>query len=190
MRLKMSKNSLFAILLRSHWWISLAVALVIVLLSRAIAPDYAGYVLSFAIPFVVIALIAAWQQRHVPSEARVRATAERVSAMNWGEFSALLEEAYRRQGGEVARQDGGADLCVTRAGRTSAVAARRWKAASHGVAALRELEAARTQCEAREAVYVALNPLGDKAALYAREHGIVVLDAAGLARLLRRGWLG
>ena len=30
-RLKMSKNSLFAILLRSHWWISLLVALFIVL---------------------------------------------------------------------------------------------------------------------------------------------------------------
>ena len=189
-RLKMSQNSLFAILLRSHWWISLVVALFIVLLARLVVPEaYASYALSFAVPFVVIAAIAAWKQRHVPGEAQVRALVERVSPMAWAEFSALLEDAYRRQGGTVTRGEGGADLLVERSRRLSVVAARRWKAASHGLPALRELVAERERRGAHEALYVALNPLSDKGLLYAREHGVVVVDAAALASLFQRGWL-
>ena len=189
-RLKMSQNSLFAILLRSHWWISLVVALFIVLLARLVVPEaYASYALSFAVPFVVIAAIAAWKQRHVPGEAQVRALVERVSPMGWAEFSALLEDAYRRQGGTVTRVEGGADLLVERSRRLSVVAARRWKAASHGLPALRELVAERERRGAHEALYVALNPLSDKGLLYAREHGVVVVDAAALASLCQRGWL-
>ncbi|MEZ7910797.1 MAG: restriction endonuclease [Propionivibrio sp.] len=186
----MSQNSLFAILLRSHWWISLVVALFIVLLARLVVPEaYASYALSFAVPFVVIAAIAAWKQRHVPGEAQVRALVERVSPMGWAEFSALLEDAYRRQGGTVTRVEGGADLLVERSRRLSVVAARRWKAASHGLPALRELVAERERRGAHEALYVALNPLSDKGLLYAREHGVVVVDAAALASLFQRGWL-
>ena len=189
-RLKMSQNSLFAILLRSHWWISLVVALFIVLLARLVVPEaYASYALSFAVPFVVIAAIAAWKQRHVPGEAQVRALVERVSPMGWAEFSALLEDAYRRQGGTVTRVEGGADLLVERSRRLSVVAARRWKAASHGLPALRELVAERERRGAHEALYVALNPLSDKGLFYAREHGVVVVDAAALASLFQRGWL-
>lgn len=189
-RLKMSQNSLFAILLRSHWWISLVVALFIVLLARLVVPEaYASYALSFAVPFVVIAAIAAWKQRHVPGEAQVRALVERVSPMGWAEFSALLEDAYRRQGGTVTRVEGGADLLVERSRRLSVVAARRWKAASHGLPALRELVTERERRGAHEALYVALNPLSDKGLLYAREHGVVVVDAAALASLFQRGWL-
>ena len=189
-RLKMSQNSLFAILLRSHWWISLVVALFIVLLARLVVPEaYASYALSFAVPFVVIAAIAAWKQRHVPGEAQVRALVERVSPMGWAEFSALLEDAYRRQGGTVTRVEGGADLLVERSRRLSVVAARRWKAASHGLPALRELVAERERRGAHDALYVALNPLSDKGLHYAREHGVVVVDAAALASLFQRGWL-
>ena len=189
-RLKMSKNSLFAILLRSHWWISLLVALFIVLLARLVVPEaYASYALSFAVPFVVIAAIAAWKQRHVPGEAQVRALVERVSSLSWTEFSSVLEDAYRRQGGVVTRLEGGADLQVERSRRVSVVSARRWKAASHGLPALRELVAERERRGAHEAVYVALNPLSEKGLLYAREHGVVVADAAALAGLFQRGWL-
>ena len=190
-RFKMSQNSLFAILLRSHWWISLLVAVAIVLFARIVVPEaYANYVFSFAIPFLVISVMAAWKQRHVPSAQRVQETVERVSAMNWTDFQALLEDAYRRQGGEVMRETGGADLRVTLAGRRSVVAARRWKAATHGLPALRELVEARERCEAREAIYVALSPLSDKGVLFARENAITVVDAAALAQLLQRGWLG
>ena len=189
MRFKMSQNSLFAILLRSHWWVSLAVALAIVLFARIVVPKaYASYVFSFAIPFLVISIMAAWKRRHVPSEKRVGEVREQVSALPWPEFMGMLEDAYRRQGAVVVRQDGGADFQVTLGGSQNVVAARRWKAATHGLPALRELVEVRDRSEAQEAVYIALNPLSDNGLLYAREHGITVLDAAGLAQLLQRGW--
>ena len=185
-RLKMSQNSLFAILLRSHWWISLVVALFIVLLARLVVPEaYASYALSFAVPFVVIAAIAAWKQRHVPGEAQVRALVERVSPMGWAEFSALLEDAYRRQGGTVTRVEGGADLLVERSRRLSVVAARRWKAASHGVEPLRELETLREFQGAHEALYVALGNVSDNARRFAKSHKIGLMEAMQLTTLLR-----
>ena len=44
LKLKMAENSLFAILLRSPWWISLAIVAVISLLSVALLPKaYVGF---------------------------------------------------------------------------------------------------------------------------------------------------
>ena len=76
----MSENSLFAYLLRSPWWISMAVALALVLLARFVLPEeYVFYALSFALPFVIIAAMAAWKQRDVPSAARVEATLDALA---------------------------------------------------------------------------------------------------------------
>ena len=61
--------------------------------------------------------------------------------------------------------------------------------AAHGLPALRELVAERERRGAHDALYVSLNPLSDKGLLYAREHGVVVVDAAALASLFQRGWL-
>ena len=59
----MAENSLFAILLRSPWWVSLGVALALALLMRLLLPkDYAVAGMLGALPFVVIAAIAAWKQ--------------------------------------------------------------------------------------------------------------------------------
>ena len=133
----------------------------------------------------VIAAIAAWKQRHVPGEAQVRALVERVSPMGWAEFSALLEDAYRRQGGTVTRVEGGADLLVERSRRLSVVAARRWKAASHGVEPLRELETLRESQGAHEALYVALGNVSDNARRFAKSHKIGLVEAMQLTTLLR-----
>ena len=54
---------------------------------------------------------------------------------------------------------------------------------------LRELVAERERRGAHDALYVSLNPLSDKGLHYAREHGVVVVDAAALASLFQRGWL-
>ena len=190
MRFKMSKNSLFAILLRSNWWVSLVVALVIVLIARTIVPEvYSSYVVSFAFPFVIISMMAAWKQRNVPSSARVEETVTRLSAMNWREFSVLLEEAYQRDGYTVSRLDGAADFRLEKNKRVILVSAKRWKGASHGVPTLSELVALREKTAANEVRYVALNPVSEKGVLFAREHGVALVQGAELARLLQRGWL-
>ena len=64
MKLKMSEKSLFAILLRSPWWVSLAIVAVFVLASSALLPSpYVAFGMMGAFPFLVIAIMAAWRQR-------------------------------------------------------------------------------------------------------------------------------
>ena len=67
MKFRMSEKSLFAILLRSSWWVSIAVAAGIALVARMALPEqymYAGMLT--AIPFLGIGIVTAWRQLRSP----------------------------------------------------------------------------------------------------------------------------
>jgi restriction system protein len=185
-KFEMAENSLFAILLRSSWWISLLVAAAIVLLSRLLLPlKYFVFGAVGAAPFLVIAGIVLWRQLQRPSSSRVARTVEAVSAMSWKDFSARMEEAFRRDGYEVARIDaGGADFEMRKAGRKTLVNCKRWKVGRTGVEPLRELLVARDVREADEIVYVATGQVTEQAARYATEKRIRLMQGEDLARLL------
>lgn len=186
LKLKVSENSLFSILLRSSWWISLAVALGVLLLARLLAPEaYFVPAASLALPFIVIGSIAAWKQLRLPGAARVTATAEAVNAMSWREFSALMEQAFQREGYTVTRLDGAADFKLVKMGKTTLVCCKRWKAASHGLEPLRELDRRREAEEAHDALYVALDGVTDNARGFAGKHRIRLVEGQELAGLLR-----
>lgn len=103
MKFKMAEKSLFATLLRSPWWVSLAIAAVLGLLAMSLLPgDYRVVGATSGFPFLVIAVIAAARQWRLPSAARVLQTQQAVTAMAWPEFAALLEAAFRRDGYQVA----------------------------------------------------------------------------------------
>ena len=165
MKLKMADNSLFAVLLRSRWWISMAVGAAIAVLALALLPkDYRVVGALSAAPFVVISVMAAWRQRKVPSSAQVQRTTEAVSAMAWPQFAQLLEQAFQRDGWAVQRSAAGAfDFELERKGRTMLVAARRWKSARTGLEAFRALQAEREASEATDALYIGLGELTDSA---------------------------
>ena len=60
MKLKMAKNSLFAVLLRSPWWYSLLVVVVLAFAARALLPEpYVVVGIMGTFPFVVIAAMSA-----------------------------------------------------------------------------------------------------------------------------------
>jgi restriction system protein len=186
-KLRMSENSLFAILLRQRWWISASIALVIGLVGMALLPaDWrvAGALSGF--PFAVIAAMAAWRGRHTPSADRVAQVEAAVRAMPWPTFAELLEQVFRRDGHEVKRMsnNGGADFELLRRGQTLLVSARRWKSASTGVEPLRELHAAREAAGAA-ALCIGLGKLSEPAAAFASEHRIAIWGAAELAETLR-----
>jgi restriction system protein len=187
LKLQMAKNSLFATLLRSPWWVSIAIAAVLALLALALLPaDYrvAGALSTF--PFVVIAAIAAYRQWRLPSAARVSETAEAVGTMAWPAFAKLLEEAFRRDGYTV--QHGTVtvvDFELERKGRKMLVCARRWKSARTGLESLRALQAAREANDAPDALYIGLGELTDNARPFAAEHRIAIWQAAELAQALR-----
>lgn len=182
----MSENSLFAVLLRSSWWISFAIAIVLAVGARLALPAaYATYAPFMAFPFVITGVMAAWKQWKRPSVARVAATLEAIGAMSWREFSGLLEQAFQRNGHVVSRGSGAVDLTLAKGGRTTVVACKRWKAASHGLEALRELEAARRTQDAHEAIYVAAGAISDNARRFAVDHGVALMQGPELAALLR-----
>jgi restriction system protein len=182
----MNKNSLFAILLRSPWWISIAVAGGVFALARMALPEaYALYGIFAALPFLVIGVYAAWQQLRAPGAERIAATLESLRAMSWDEFSPALEDAFRRGGHAVSRLNiSGADLELTRSGRVCLVSCKRWKVARTGIEPLRELDAARHAREAHECIHVAAGEITDNARAFAAQNNIRLLDGAELAKLL------
>jgi restriction system protein len=184
---RMAENSLFAILLRSSWWISAAVAVTFVLIARALLPaEYFAVGVMGAAPFFIIAAIAARKQWQRPSPARIAATVEQVSAMPWPRFADAVEDALRRSGYVVQRApDPEADFKVTKDGRVAVLACKRWKAARTGVEPLRALQSARDRQDAHDALYVVTGEVSDKALAFAAANRVRIVGSADLTQLLR-----
>lgn len=188
MKFRMAKNSLFATLLRSPWWVSFVVAAVLALLAGALLPEQFRVAGALGtMPFVVIGAMAAWRQWRQPSAAQAARTLDAVAAMAWPAFAQALEQAFQRDGYAVQRSPAGAaaDFELQRQGRTTLVSARRWKAARIGLDALRPLQGAREAADASEALYIGLGELTDTARPFATQHGITLWQAAELAHALR-----
>lgn len=190
---KMAKNSLFAILLRSPWWASAGIAVAIGLVAFALLPDaYRGAGAVSGFPFLIVAGVAAWQQRHRPSAARIEQTQQALAAMAWPAFAGLLEQAFRRDGYTVQRVDGKpgpVDFVLVRQRRRMLVSARRWKSARTGLEALRALQTARESSAyddlPTEALYIGLGELTDNARPFAAAQRIAIWQAPEVAQALR-----
>ena len=187
MKLKMAKNSLFAVLLRSPWWVSALVALVLTLLSLALLPaEYRAVGVISGLPFVVIAAIAARRQWELPNAARVAETGQAVAKMDWPTFSHLLEQGFRRDGFEVQRSQSEAfDFELSKDGKRMLVCARRWKAARTGLEALRALQTARAAADVSSALYIGLGSVSETGLPFAAKHQITIWRLDELAFALR-----
>jgi restriction system protein len=183
---KIADNSVFAVLLRSSWWISFAVALGLLVLVRLLVPEpYRTPAISFSLPFFIIGGIVAWKQFQIPGAARVAATCQAVRTMSFKEFSALVEQAYLRDGYKVTRLSGAADFKIIRMGKITLVSCKRWKAASHGAEPLREFDRRRETEEAHDGFYVALDGITGNAREFAAKHRIHLIEGPELTSLLR-----
>lgn len=180
---KPKENSLFAILLRSQWWVSALVAAAVIGLLRFLMPTM--YAVAAALPFVVITAYVVWQQLRAPSGKRIAGALERLRAMPWDEFAAALAKAYASEGYEVQRlASGQADLELARDGRKTLVACKRWKATRTGIEPVRELDGARKAREADECIYVAAGEITHQARAFAAERNVRLVEGAELARKL------
>lgn len=185
MQLKMAKHSIFAHLLRSPWWASLLVALIVSAAAHIFLAEIFGIAaVSMALPFLLISAIAGWRQLRTPSTARIEATIAAVSAIHWTEFSAAMQQGFERKGYEVKRIKGAADFLVTKEERRSLVCCKRWKAATHGIEPLHELQAMREAQDAHGAIYVAINELTEEAQNLSRNYGIELMRASDIMRFL------
>lgn len=190
MNFKMRENSVFAILLRSPWWISAIVAIVFITAAAALMPpQYAVFGMMGATPFVVIAGMVLWRNRNAPDPKRVEASLAQAASQPWRAFAAALETAFMAQGYAVTQLSGGpgssgADLRLERDERIILVSAKRYKAATHGAEPLRELAAAVDKHSAQQGVYISLGEVTDQAASFAKEQGIELVSGQRLGALL------
>lgn len=185
MKLRMAENSVFAILLRSPWWISFALAFGIFVLSRLWVPLLYAAVVPF--PFLIIGSIAAWRQLRTPGAARIAARLEALRAMTWSEFSTALEAAYAGEGYTVRRLKGSqADFELSRDGRTLLLGCKRWKVARTGAEPLRDLHAIGQARHADELRYVTVGELTEQGRAFAAKKGIVIVEGVSLVTLLAR----
>ena len=184
MKLQMHSNSLFAVLLRSPWWVAGLVVAGTFGATRLFLPtEFAAFA---TLPFAAIMAYVAWKQLRAPSGRRIARTLERLRAMSWDEFSVALAAGYRREGYEVKRLPAGADFELVQGSRSTLLACKRWKATRTGVEPLRELEEARRALidkgTAVDCIYVATGEVTAQARAFAAERGIRVLEGAELAR--------
>jgi restriction system protein len=186
MKFKMAPNSLFAVLLRKPWWVSLVVAAAFALVALALLPVDLKVVGALgALPFFGISVVALVRQWHAPSAREVESVTQAVVAMGWADFSKALTRAYSAQGYAVRPTEGGADLLLEREGRKCLVAARRWKAARHGEESVQALVDALAREGAAEGLYLALGDLSANAQRLVRQHGLRLVQAPELAQVLR-----
>ncbi len=183
MKFKMSDKSLFAILLRSPWWYSFLIAALMMLLSRVFLPEALRPVgMLSSIPFVVLALIAAWRQRDTPSSDRVSMALDQLSNMTWKQFLPIIEKAFVHQGFSVTLlNSNSADLQLEKSGRITLVSCKRWKAATLGVETLRDLKSLQFSEEASYAACISLSLPTGVALKYAKENAIQLICQDELA---------
>jgi restriction system protein len=188
-KFKMAEKSLFAVLLRSPWWISFLAVGVIVLAAGAFLPPQYFVVGALAgFPIFVVGCMAAWRQLRAPAPQKVAEMQETIASMPWRSFATTLAAAWGRAGYTVERLNdnfSGADLSLQNKGRTTLVSAKRWKAATHGVEPLRELQQAMLARDAQDGIYIAMGGVvSDNAQNFARAHGISVMQGNAVAQLL------
>ena len=180
-----AKESLFDYLKRSPWWLSLAIAIGIAASLQVFLPM--AFAVFAALPFVVIGAYAAWRQRGTPGEAKAAQILDQIRALNREEFSALVEDAYRREGYAVTVHDGDdADLELRKGGRTTLLACRRWKTAQTGIGPVRALREAVRRHQVSAGAYLAAGDISETARQYAAGHSIELVEGEGLAKLLAR----
>ena len=101
----------------------------------------------------------------------------------------MIERSFTRNGYVVTRLKGGAaDFSLEKAGQTTLLNAKRWKAANHGVEPLRELSAALASPagdDVGQGIYIALNAPSDAARQFAAKNSLRIVTGTELALLMQ-----
>lgn len=178
----MARETLFRILQRQPWWLSVLVAAVLFGITELVYPPVAFFI---ALPFLVLAAFIAYQQFRGTATVDVDGRLAALRAMSWENFSLVVTEAYRRQGyGVTDAQDPAYDFELTKGGRRTLLSCRRWKVNSVGIAPLRALSEAVRRYEAYNAICVAAGDFSVTAREYAATQPITLLTGRELVALV------
>ncbi|HEX2830794.1 MAG TPA: restriction endonuclease [Burkholderiales bacterium] len=177
-----AKESLFQILLRQPWWVTLVVALLVFAVTRLIYPPVAPFT---ALPFVVLCGIIAFRQFRGAAPLDAHERLEKLRAMDWDEFSALVVEAYRKLGYTVhPATSRDYDFRLTRNARVTLLQCRRWKVNQVGVGPLRELLKAVGREDASHGICIAAGDFSAPARALTATEPLTLVDGAELVTLV------
>lgn len=182
-KFKPRQGSLFAVLLRSPWWVSMLIACALFGIARFFLPT--PLAIATTLPFLGLAGYVGWRAMQVPSAGRVKALLESLRTMPWEQFSTVMTDAFQREGYQVAPlKHGRADLELRKSGYVSLVSCKRWKVAQTGIAPLRELMEEQKSRDARDCTYVTVGDFTATARAFAMENGIRMLHDVELAKFI------
>lgn len=178
----MAKESLFQILSRQPWWLTLLVAVFIFSIMQFIFPPLAPFV---ALPFAAVAGFLAWRQMRAGISVNAEERLAALRAMPWENFGLVISEAYRRQGYAVEESKSAAfDFKLAKKGQITLVQCRRWKVNQVGDAPVRELVAAMEKQNAYNCVCITAGEFSANARDFARGRPVTLLAGAALAELV------
>jgi restriction system protein len=182
---KGEKQNLFNILKRSPWWMSALIAAALFAGANQLLNAFFAFFV--ALPFAVISVYSAGSALGTPGAAKVATTMETLRSMSWEDFSALMAEAFRRDGYDVAPlASPGADFELRKQGRTAVASCRRWKASQGGTGPLKDALAAMKKAGANDCLFVTVADLSPNARDFAIDNAIELVDGARLVTLVRR----
>jgi restriction system protein len=176
------RETLFHLLLRQPWWITLLVAIAFFWIAHSIFPPIAPF---FALPFVLLSAYIGYRQfrGRSPVDAAERLAALR--AMSWEEFSATIAEVYRRKGYEVERaRDDAYDFVLKQDGRITLLQCRRWKVNQVGIGPVRELADAVSRTDAYKGISIAAGAYSEPARKLTASEPVSVISGLELVELV------
>lgn len=183
MAFKMSEGSLFAVLLRSSWWYSVAIGLAIIAISLIfVGGKYLLLGIFGAVPFFVVAGISGYKQSKQPSQKRIQEVYELTRKMSAAQIAGKIATSYTDARFDSEPFKGNAaDLELTRGNRKLLLCSKRFKVGNTGVEPLKQLVAAGQNAEATGYLYVALGDISSTAIDYANQNDIELIQISRLA---------
>ncbi len=161
------------------------VAVAIYGLAQLLLPPLAA--ICAAAPFIGVGLYAGLLQLRGAGPVDTETLLGKLRGMSWENFSAVITEAFRRDGYEVKElSNGTSDLELRKNDQLTLVSCKRWKAARTGIEPLRDLLAARRSGDAQTCIYVSAGTFSAQARSFAETHAIHLLEQAELAQLTAR----
>ncbi|MDH5535370.1 MAG: restriction endonuclease [Betaproteobacteria bacterium] len=180
----MASESLFTILSRQPWWLSMLVGALLFAAMQLIFPALAPFV---ALPFIGIGAWLGWKQLRAGVPFDVPERLAKLREMPWENFSLVVSEAYRRQGYTVEPSKSGAfDFRLRKNNRLTLVQCRRWKVSQVGENPLRELNQAIEKQDAYNAIAITAGEFSEKARSFVATTPITLVSGAELIKLVGR----
>ena len=178
----MARETLFNILLRQPWWVTLLVAFAMFAVAHAVFPPVAPFM---ALPFAILGVYIGFRQWRGNAGADAGERLEAIRAMTWEEFSGRVTEAYKRRGYTIDPSNNPAyDFRMTSDGRTTLLQCRRWKVNQVGIGPVRDLANAVSREEASRGICIAAGDFSEPATRLSRTEPVALITGAELVELL------